>query len=571
MRTRLRHVGMSSAFALVVAALAGAAWSASPLPEAVERASQTITAADLRAHLRFLASDELQGRGTGHEGNELAELYLESFFERLALERAAGASYRQPLELYFTTLGAGSELVASERVHEAEVATRYAPGREFQPHAGSASRVVTAGLVFAGYGITAPEYSYDDYAGLDEVARGRIVLALDGEPGNDDPRSRFQGRASTPYAGIAHKIENAKKHGVVGLLLVRNRLRDVKAAWPEQPSVRERDFQLASEVDRETLAIGYVSPDAADRLLADGATPSDRKTAALRDRIGRALESAGKPVNGVASFAVGPRQVRLAVDLTRERVVVHNVLGMIVGDDPKFKDQIVVVGAHLDHDGIDSDGRVFNGADDNASGTVGVLETAEAFAAAARSGRRPARTVVFALWNAEEKGLLGSRYYAEHPVPSGSVVANLTLDMIGRNEEVPDPKDFRFRGLDKTSAEENANSMHLLGYSYSPEFAEIVREENAAVGLTIKESLDVNPQNLIRRSDQWPFLLKRVPVAFFTTGLHPDYHTPQDDVARINVGKLEKIARLAFRVTWRLATDADLPDYVDAHARRPTQ
>jgi Zn-dependent M28 family amino/carboxypeptidase len=145
-------------------------------------------------------------------------------------------------------------------------------------------------------------------------------------------------------------------------------------------------------------------------------------------------------------------------------------------------------------------------------------------------------------------------------------VANVNLDMIGRNEDVPDPSDFRFVGLSKTSASENTNTLHLLGYTYSPEFAALVRQENAAVGLTIKQTLDVSPQNLIRRSDQWSFLQQRVPAVFFTTGLHPDYHTPQDDVGRINFDKLQKVARLAFRVTWRLATDPELPAYVEPRA-----
>jgi hypothetical protein len=124
-------------------------------------------------------------------------------------------------------------------------------------------------------------------------------------------------------------------------------------------------------------------------------------------------------------------------------------------------------------------------------------------------------------------------------------------------------------GLSKTSASENRNSVHLLGYSYSPQFAALVRQENAAIGLTIKETLDVSPQNLIRRSDQWSFLQQRIPAVFFTTGLHPDYHTPQDDVGRINFEKLEKIARLAFRVTWRLASDAQVPAYVEPRPVAP--
>lgn len=559
----MKSVMFRFVFILAIGLLAGSVYSAAPIPDAAERAAETIDAEDLRAHLRFLASDELQGRGTGHSGNQIAELYLATVFDRLGLGRAAGAAYLQPVELYVTTLGPGSELIITEQVSRAEVTTRYTPGSDFQPHSASASRTVTAELVFAGYGITARDLQYDDYQGLD--ASGRIVVSLDGEPQGDAQGGRFLGRASTRFASAGHKIENARAHGAVGLLLVRNRMRDVKAAWPETPSVRSRNFDLAADVDNETLAVGTVSSSAADRLLDGGKPRDDLDVATLRKKIDGAIEAAGeKPVSAPASFPLPGRQVRLAIDLSRQRTVAHNVVAMLEGSDPKLKQELVVVGAHFDHDGIDDDGRVYNGADDDGSGTVAVLETAEAFAEAARAGDRPARTIVFALWNGEEKGLLGSQYYVSHPVPSGhKVVANLNLDMVGRNEEIPDPEDYRFMGLPKTSADENTNAVHLLGYTYSPDFAQIVRDENAAIGLTIKQTLDASPQNLIRRSDHWSFLREEIPALFLTSGLHPDYHTPQDDVARINFEKLEKIARLAFRVSWRVASDVSLPRYVE--------
>jgi hypothetical protein len=549
-------------FALTVGLLAGAAYSAPQIPEAAERAEAAIDADDLRAHLRFLASDELQGRGTGHTGNQVAELYLATAFERLGLARAAEAAFLQPVELYSTTLGPATELVVTEQVERAEVATRYPPGSDFQPHPASASRTVSAPLVFAGYGITAPDLRYDDYHGLD--ASGRIVIALDGEPQSDETAGRFLGRTPTAYAAIERKLEAARASGAVGLLLVRSRMREVRSVWPENPSVRSRDFALASKIDEETLAVGTISPSAANKLLA-GLAPQDRDLDALRRRIDAALSSAGdRAVNSPASFAIPARQARLVVDLARDRTVMHNVVAMVEGSDRKLKEELVVIGAHFDHDGIDDGGRVFNGADDDGSGTVAVLEAAEAFAEAARAGARPARTVVFALWNGEEKGLLGSRFYADHPVPrDGTVVANVNLDMVGRDEDIPDPRDYRFMGLPKTSAAENRNALHVLGYSYSPELAQIIRDENAAVGLTIKQTLDASPSNLLRRSDHWSFLSRRIPSVFLTSGLHPDYHTPQDDVGRINFVKLEKVARLAFRVGWRLAADPKLPGYVE--------
>lgn len=561
MRMRPRWAGAHLLLAAVIIAVSGAAYTAGKLPTAVEQAGKTIAADDLRAHIRFLASDELQGRGAGHTGNQVAELYLASVFERLQLARATRVAFLQPVQLVFSRLGAQNTLNLTEHVNGAAVETPYSPGTDFYPHPASASRVVTAGLVFAGYGITAPEYQYDDYASIE--ATGRIVVAFDGEPDAQD--DRFQGQARTSHASTESKVENARKHGAVGLVLIRKRLRDLGAVWPDSPSVRARNLQLEDEVQQQPLVVGVVSFEAAGTILGTDASK-------LKNTVDRAIESAGaRTVNSPAAFSIGGRQARLSIDLSREPVVVHNVIAMMEGADQALKQQVVVVGAHMDHDGVDADGRIYNGADDNASGTAGVLEIAEAFAQAARSGSRPARTVVFALWNGEEKGDLGSEFYVRHPAPEGKLVANVNMDMIGRNEDVPDPKDHRFVGLTKTTAAENGNTLHLLGYSFSPDLAALVREENAAVGLSIKEDLDVNPQNLIQRSDQWSFLQQRVPAIFLTTGLHPDYHTPQDDIGRLNFEKLEKIARLAYRVTWRLASDPDVPSYVDPHGRRSTR
>jgi Zn-dependent M28 family amino/carboxypeptidase len=234
-----------------------------------------------------------------------------------------------------------------------------------------------------------------------------------------------------------------------------------------------------------------------------------------------------------------------------------NVIGLVQGREAE-REGTVVVGAHLDHDGIDEQGQIYNGADDNASGVAAVLATAAAFARAASGGERPLRTVVFALWNGEEQGSLGAEYYVGAPVPAARVVANINLDMVGRNEEIPDPEDFRFRGFQRTSRQQAANVVHLLGYSYSPDLARLVRQANAAIRLNVKEDYDRGAQHLLQRSDNWPFLEHGIPAVFLTTGLHPDYHTPADDTDRIDFGKLERIAELAARTAW-LAADGAAP------------
>src|SRR5512141_378751 len=161
-----RLLGPHLVLAFLIAGLTAATYGAGRLPESVEQGVSTITADDLRAHLRFLASDELQGRGAGHNGNQVAELYLATVFERLQLARATGVAYLQPVELVFSRLGEQNALTISEQVKTATVDTRYSPGGDFYPHPASAARAVTAGLVFAGYGITAPELQYDDYGSI---------------------------------------------------------------------------------------------------------------------------------------------------------------------------------------------------------------------------------------------------------------------------------------------------------------------------------------------------------------------------------------------------------------------
>jgi Zn-dependent M28 family amino/carboxypeptidase len=236
----------------------------------------------------------------------------------------------------------------------------------------------------------------------------------------------------------------------------------------------------------------------------------------------------------------------------------NNILAIVEGRSSSA--DVVVVGAHMDHDGVDEAGRIYNGADDNASGTAAVLAMAAAFARAAAAGARPGRAMVFALWNGEEKGSLGAEYYVSHPLPSRRIVANVNLDMIGRDEEIPDPDDPRFRGFAKSTAAQNRNVVHLLGYTYSPDLARLAALANDSIRLTIKEDYDHESQSLVRRSDNWPFLQHGVPAVFLTTGLHPDYHTPDDDTGRIDFPKLERITELASRLAW-MAAEGDAPRF----------
>jgi hypothetical protein len=307
-----------------------------------------------------------------------------------------------------------------------------------------------------------------------------------------------------------------------GILLVLPDLPDLSIVWPNQPSIRDATYRLMSALTGQPAPLGAISE--------TGAEP-----------IRRALD-AGRILTAT-----------LTPDLVATPVRIHNVLGLVEGRESKRRGEVVVVGAHLDHDGVDAAGRIYPGADDNASGTAAVLAAAAAFAHAAAEGARPARPVLFALWNGEEKGELGAEAFLAAMTPGRHVVANLNLDMVGRHEEVPDPQDWRFSGFPAVDATASANTLHVLGYSYTASLAADVRAANAAIGLTLKEDYDEGAQNLLQRSDQWPFLRRGIPAVFLTTGLHPDYHTPDDEAARIDFGKLERIARLAARAAWIVA------------------
>jgi len=251
----------------------------------------------------------------------------------------------------------------------------------------------------------------------------------------------------------------------------------------------------------------------------------------------------------------------LTVSVEHEVTPAGNVLAALTGADTALRDEWVIVCAHLDHTGGDGS-RIFNGADDDGSGIAGLLEIAEAYAAAARAGHRPRRSILFAAWNAEELGLLGAWAYTERPaVPLARTVAVLNMDMIGRNEEVPTNGGNRFTGLEPQSAAANRNAVNLLGYSRSVELRAAAAHANRSIGLDLRFRYDDSRSNLLRRSDHWPFLVHGVPALFIHTGLHPDYHTEHDRPEKVNYDKMERIVRFVHQLSWDLAQADGRPGF----------
>jgi len=508
--------------------------------------NDSIRKADLKADLFFLAHDLTQGRLVGTPGNALAAEFIKSRFERLGLTPAApDGSFFQAFNLVVAAIGADNTLEISD---SDQISTRLQPGQDYYPLRFSASARVKGPLVFAGFGITAPALSYDDYPG--DSVKGKIVLILDHEPGERDMASPFDGVVSAEAAVPFRKVLAAQEKGAIGVLFVadvhnhpgvQNFEASAQAYWPPSPP-RIPQFFLADYIDRIRIPAAQISPALASILI--------RGTNRTLEDLSRSAES---PRPGGPLAIAGP-QVALAAGVNRHIVPDRSIVALLEGSDPQLKQEVVIISAHHDHEGADGN-QVFNGADDNASGSVAVIDIAEAYVLAARAGQRPRRSILFAVFGSEERGpLLGSWAYTEHPLrPLDKTVAVLNMDMIGRNMEVPIGGGRRFNGLEVQSAESNNNSVNIIGHSRSPALKAAVEQANKALGLKLKMDLDNNPSNLLRRSDQWPFLQRGVPAIWFHSGLHPDYHTANDRPEKINYEKMEKIARLVHQLSWDLA------------------
>lgn len=517
-------------FLLCSVAFSGALLAGPSDPSAPLGPLGTITAAELKSLLSFFASDEMQGRNTNSPENRIAARYLAQQFEMLGLEpRGSDGTYFQQVELVRARLGENNSLALRKNSSAESVAG--VVQTDFVPSTYSASAKAEGNLLFAGYGITAPELSYDDYAGID--AAGTIVLVMSGRPGGTETESPFASGEASQYRRDLYKIKNAQDHGAAAIVLFYpDREGDISRlatrSFPEDPERARLDLKV--QLESVTIPALTVSADFLTRNLAEALDfQSDKK------QIDEALAPRSRMLEGPA--------ISLETDLDYLETPVSNVVALIPGSDEQLKDEVIVVGAHYDHVGTRGE-HVYNGADDDGSGTVAILEIAEAFV---ETGIQPRRSVLFALWNAEERGLLGSRYYVESPVFSlAQTKAMFQLDMIGRNQEIPDAGQARYGGMEKESADQNKNMVHMIGYSFSKDMEEIVETQNRQVGLELRRDMENHKLNLMRRSDHWPFLEKGVPSIFFTTGLHPDYHTPGDTPDKIDYGKLERVTRLAF-------------------------
>jgi Peptidase family M28 len=514
---------------------------------------ETIRADALKGHIFFLASDAMAGRDSMTREGRIAADYIAGFFYRAGLTPAGDNN------TFFQNFPMADAHIDRERTRlAAHVVSKtggnldrdYAIGPDFTlPRQGNVDVTVSAPLVFAGYGITASEYDYDDFKGVD--VSGKVIMILAHEPQETDPASRFKGAWNTVHAYNWWKPEVARRHGAAAVLMVQDRVNH----RPPRTASGPTNGQIRTDRGQHTLTSPFwdtpvftITRRVADELIA----PSGRTIDQLQDAIDRAGTPQSMAVPGVNV------DVRRAIK-DRQIVQTRNVVGVVEGSDPVLKNEYVLVTGHYDHVG-QKDQFIYHGADDNASACAAVIAMAEALTS---TKERPKRSVMFLVFEAEEDGLLGAFYYVDHPiVPMDKTVAVLNMDMIGRDEDSP---------TWNTHAADNRNSVNVVGTLYNPDLRKIIETENKQIGLTLDYKTDQDDrEGWFSRSDHYPFAIKSVPMVLFNTGEHPDYHTANDTWDRINYPKIEKITRLVYLSAWNLANAAGRPRFVRENAAAPT-
>jgi len=499
------------------------------LPALVERSTELgwaatdgqFSAQEFLEPIKFLSSDQLKGRGDGTKELDRAGDYIADHFRRFGL--IPGGDDGKYLQHFDLVVGAKLGPKNAAVYKQGEKSKRLEVQQSFVPLSFSANASIEAPLVFAGYGITAPEYHYDDYQGID--ANGRIVIVVRHEPQENDEHSVFAGKQLTAHSEIVNKATNAKNHGATAMVLVND-----TGNHPGQPDelLRLDDVSGPQEM---TIPVIQVKVETVDSWL----KPSGHSVEELRQAIDRDLSNHSMALDAAARLA-------LTVDIERIHREVANVVAELPGSDPQFAAQYIVVGAHYDHLGLGEHdslaprerGQVHHGADDNASGTSGVLELADTLA---HSKERPRHSVVFVCFAGEELGLLGSAYYANHPpFPLKQTIAMINMDMIGRVSN---------------------NRMYVGGTGTSPDFQRLVDEANRSLKFALSYSASG-----YGASDQTSFTVHEVPVLFFFSGLHSDYHKPSDTWDKIDAVDGARVVELVWNVLHGLDALNEKPQYV---------
>jgi hypothetical protein len=510
-----------------------AAGSAAPLDEPAMRGMAAISATSLGAHVVFLASPSLEGRGLGERGFDVAAEYAAAQLKLAGIAPfgTAGeeAGYFQPVPVRRIS-GAGGELEIERRDGGQRVRRTFAHGVDCVVSL-APPQTVEAAVVFAGYGIREPKAGRDDYAGLD--VRGKIVLILAGVPAGDEwkkPELLARYAADDMDDRFVAKLDTARQLGAAALVAIEGDEFDSSVA--KRARKMEQGFRAYDETSGAPPLV-QVSRSVARAIVGDEALE-----AAISG-------SRSKPIATLATTV-------LKIVAKQEAIVSRNVIGIIPGSDPKLRDEAVVIGAHLDHLGKSGD-VIYFGADDDASGVAGLIEIAKAFAA---SSVKPKRTVIFTFWTGEEEGKFGSGYYVKNPRwPLAKTAAYLNLDMIGHPwlpEEIRKlVTDVKLPDAEKYLAGVKAEEFMEVGIPRDlPALETAVRQSARASGFPLHLDWTDGKHG---GSDYRDFANAGVPFLRFFGNFFPAYHEPGDTAEALDPAQVQRVARFAFAAAWQLA------------------
>ncbi len=488
-------------------------WAAAPAPRAVAELVTELSPNRYMQDVIYLSRDEMRGRGDGSPELEQAADYVADGFRRAGLKPLGeNNSYFQNFEI--TT---GAELGPK---NELEIAGRALKrGDDFVPMVFSNSAAFEGPLVFAGYGMTNSDAHYDDYTGIDAAGKIAVVMMH-----NDiDPKSPFAATSFAPHLSFVNKAINAKLHGARGIIFISASLGlsgDELGATPRQ---------------QEESDMGIPAVHAKRAPVMEAFKAAGKDLGAIEEKIGKDFVP--------QSFELPGSKARIATEIVRSKKTIRNVIGAIEGSDPKLKAEWVVVGAHYDHLGLGNRnslapsqiGQVHHGADDNASGTAGVMELARL---AAENRGEWKRSVLFMAFAGEEIGLLGSSYFVNHPtVPLNTIDAMINMDMIGRLTN---------------------DRLFVGGVGTSPHLKPVVQDLDRVARLQVEFS-----ESGYGSSDHMSFNAKKIPVLFFFSGLHTDYHKPSDTSDKINAPGAIRVLSLVYATMDHLSADPKRLGYVE--------
>jgi len=506
---------------------------------------KSITIEELEKHLTYLASDELEGRATGEPGLDLAARYLAQQAARIGLEPIdENKDYLQEYTLVKKVQDQSTSIVSIIRKNGSIAEVRKPL---FCLNAESDTIDLSGEIVFAGYGIYSAKDNYNSFENID--LKDKIVLVMSRGPlDHDNDTSLLQNRDWNDLSTWRYKLNGLAMRMPKAILLVMDPRSGYQSIdqyasgmiryLTSSSTVKELGKQRASMFPGMAARILFIHRDAADEILQS----AGKTLPELQDDIDASLTP--------NSFVIPDTRVNIYTRYKKEEKLIPNVAGLIEGNDPELSKDVIVFTAHFDHLGKNRRGEIYNGADDNASGTVALIEIGEAFV---KQQRDLKRSVLILWFSGEEIGLYGSKFYADHPlIPLDRTVADINLDMIGA---VRTSRDTGFIYKEKVSVL-GMDTISIIGGHQSSELLDIHNKCAKKMGLASDFSMNSpdHPYRYYYRSDHFNFAKNDIPVLFYSTGIHVDYHKPTDNYERINFTKLEKVTELAFLVGYKLAT-----------------